>query len=200
MSAPEQSRIPDYLVFTIGHSTRPFETLIAILKSHRIDRLADIRTIPRSRRNPQFNIENLEAGVPAAGIAYEHRKGLGGLRRPREDSPNTSWQHEGFRGYADYMETPEFESELASLIAAIENGRLAIMCAEAAPSRCHRSLVADALTVRGNRVEHIIEIGKCEAHGLTPFARVLGTRVSYPRAQGSLFSGAEPTASVRRRT
>jgi len=189
MPMQERSPIPDNPIFTIGHSTRSLETLIAMLKSHGIARLIDIRTLPRSRRNPQFNIESLEAGLPASGIAYEHRKGLGGLRHPREDSPNTGWRNERFRGYADYMETREFEAELNSLIAAAESARLAIMCAEALPWRCHRSLVADALIVRGIAVEHIMDLAKRQAHKLTPFARVRGTRVDYPPEQGSLFGG-----------
>ncbi|HEV2303833.1 MAG TPA: DUF488 domain-containing protein [Stellaceae bacterium] len=174
-------------VLTIGHSTRPLAALIAALRAHGVGRLLDIRSIPRSRHNPQFNREGLAAALPAAGIAYEHRPGLGGLRRPRPDSPNRGWRNSGFRGFADYMQTAAFAGELEALIAQAQSQPLAIMCAEAVPWRCHRSLVADALAVRGVAVEHIIDEAHRAPHKLTPFARVDGTRLTYPPAEGELL-------------
>jgi uncharacterized protein (DUF488 family) len=173
-------------VLTIGHSTRSFDALVAALKAHGVERLVDIRTIPRSRHNPQFNRESLAAALPAAGIAYEHCPGLGGLRRPRPDSPNRGWRNEGFRGFADYMQTAAFAGELEALIKQAEAQPLAIMCAEAVPWRCHRSLVADALAVRGVPVEHIMDEAHREPHKLTAFARADGTRLTYP-PQGELL-------------
>jgi uncharacterized protein (DUF488 family) len=167
-------------IFTIGHSTRPLDGLIAALRNNDIKRLVDIRTIPRSRHNPQFNREGLAASLPSAAIAYEHRPGLGGLRHPRKDSPNGGWRNAGFRGFADYMQTPAFAEEIKALIAEAECERLAIMCAEAVPWRCHRSLVADALSVRGIEVEHILSADHGVRHKLTPFAAVDGVRVTYP--------------------
>ena len=174
-------------VFTIGHSTRSLEELIAMLRSCAVNRLIDIRTIPRSRHNPQFNRENLEADLPRAGIAYEHRKGLGGLRRPRKDSPNAGWRNDGFRGFADYMASADFEAEIARLMESAEKEQVAIMCAEAVPWRCHRSLVADALNVRAVPVVEILSESSWRMHQLTPFARVEGTRITYPPEQGTLL-------------
>ena len=179
--------MPPNSVFTIGHSTRSLEELIAMLRACAVTRLIDIRTIPRSRHNPQFNRENLEADLPRVGVAYEHRKGLGGLRRPRKDSPNAGWRNDGFRGFADYMDSVEFEAEIAELIGSAEAEQVAIMCAEAVPWRCHRSLVADALTARGTPVEHIMAADKRQRHKLTPFAHVEGKSVTYPPAQGELL-------------
>lgn len=178
---PKESRS----IFTIGHSTRSSEALIALLKAQGVERLVDIRTIPRSRHNPQFNVDTLPAALGEAGIAYEHRKGLGGLRHPRKDSPNGGWRNDGFRGFADYMQTDEFAAELASLIAEARQVPLAIMCAEAVPWRCHRSLVADALSVRGIAVEHILSAERSQPHHLTPFARVEGEGITYPPEQMS---------------
>ena len=173
-------------LFTIGHSNRSLEALIAMLRAHGIKRLFDIRTIPRSRHNPQFNRETLPEALAAAGIAYEHRKGLGGLRRPRADSANGGWRNEGFRGFADYMATEEFAAELAALVAEAEAAPTAVMCAEAVPWRCHRSLVADALLVRGHAVEHILGEARRQPHKLTPFARVAGARITYPAEEPNL--------------
>ena len=173
-------------LFTIGHSNRSLEALIAMLRAHEITRLVDIRTIPRSRHNPQFNRETLPEALAAAGIAYEHRKGLGGLRRPRADSANRGWRNDGFRGFADYMETAEFAAELAALAADAEAAPTAVMCAEAVPWRCHRSLVADALLVRGHAVEHIMSEVLRQAHKLTPFARVEAGRITYPPEEATL--------------
>jgi len=174
-------------VLTIGHSTRPLEGLIAALSANGVERLLDIRTIPRSRHNPQFNRESLAAALPAAGIAYRYRPGLGGLRRPRPDSPNRGWRNAGFRGFADYMQTAAFASEIETLIGEARSQHLAIMCAEAVPWRCHRSLVADALAVRGVAVEHIIGEGRRAPHELTAFAQIEGARLTYPPPEGELF-------------
>jgi uncharacterized protein (DUF488 family) len=180
-------------VLTIGHSTRPVRALIAALAAHGVARLVDIRTIPRSRHNPQFDRDALAETLPAAGIAYEHRPGLGGLRRPRPDSPNGGWRNSGFRGFADYMQTDAFAGELEALIRSAGSERIAIMCAEAVPWRCHRSLVADALILRGVTVEHIIDESHSLPHKLTAFARVDGTELTYPPSQGELFApGGEP--------
>jgi len=168
------------LIRTVGHSTRPVEALIELLKAHGVTRLLDVRTIPKSRYNPQYNAEALERSLRDAGIGYEHRKALGGLRRSRKDSPNMGWRNESFRGYADYMQTPEFVSALDTLVQAAAREPVVIMCAEAVPWRCHRSLISDALTARGYRVEHIMSSAKPEAHSMTSFARVEGTSVTYP--------------------
>ena len=151
-----------------------------MLKAHGIAQLVDIRTIPRSRRNPQFNRETLPASLEAAGIEYSHLPGLGGLRRARPDSTNTAWRNASFRGYADYMQTEEFRENLQKLIELGAGKPTAIMCAEAVPWRCHRSLVADALLARGIRVTEISSETKAQPHSMTPFARVEHERVSYP--------------------
>ena len=171
---------PQPAVFTIGHSTRTLEELIAILHRYQIARLADVRTVPRSARNPQFNHDTLPAALAAAGIAYEHFPELGGFRRPRPDSPNDGWRNDSFRGFADYMLTDEFRAGLAKLLAAARLARTAVMCAEAVPWRCHRSLIADALTAQGVPVEDIFDAGHSRRHPLTPFARVRGGEVTYP--------------------
>ncbi len=172
-------------IYTIGHSTRTLDDLIALVRAFGVTILADIRTIPRSRRNPQFNGDFLRTELPArGGIRYEHIADLGGLRRPLRDSPNTAWRNESFRGYADYMATARFESGLARLCALAEEGTVAMMCAEAVPWRCHRSLVADALTARGVAVEHITARSTATPHRMTGFAHVDGTRVTYPDPAG----------------
>jgi uncharacterized protein (DUF488 family) len=168
------------VVLTIGHSTRPLGTFVELLQAHGVTLLADVRTVPRSRHNPQFNQDSLPESLKAAGIEYVHIPGLGGLRHARRDSVNTGWRNEGFRGYANYMQTPEFEKSLEKLIDQARRRRVAIMCAEAVPWRCHRSLIADALTARGVQVEHISSTSPPKPHALTPFARVEGMRVTYP--------------------
>jgi len=168
------------VIFTIGHSTRPKEEFIGLLQAHGVEQLIDIRTVPRSRRNPQFNREALPEPLAAAGIDYLHMPSLGGLRHARPDSPNTAWQNASFRGYADYMQTPEFAAGIEELIQLGSDKQTAIMCAEAVPWRCHRSLVGDALMARGIPVEDIMSATRRQAHKLTPFARVEGTRVWYP--------------------
>lgn len=167
-------------MFTIGHSTRSFEDFVSLLHGRNIELLADVRTAPRSRRNPQFNTGNLATSLPLAGIAYVRLPELGGWRRPRADSPNTGWQHASFRGYADYMLTSDFRSALDGLIALGCEHRLAFMCVEAVPWRCHRSLIADALVARGYDVRHIVSAKKADPHRMTPFARVQGGSVTYP--------------------
>jgi uncharacterized protein (DUF488 family) len=173
---PEQSPV----VLTIGHSTRPLEDFIDLLRTHRVKMIVDVRTVPRSRHNPQFNLDTLPEALRGVGIRYEPMRGLGGLRHARSDSPNTGWHHLSFRGFADYMQTEEFERNLEKLIRLAQRKRTCLMCAEAVPWRCHRSLIADALQVRGLSVEHITSKSEPQPHKLTPFARVEGTRITYP--------------------
>jgi len=168
------------LILTVGHSTRPLEEFIALLKAHGVKQLVDVRTIPRSRHNPQFNRDTLSTKLRNARIGYRHMKGLGGLRHPRKDSPNTAWRNAGFRGFADYMQTTEFTENLQKLIDLARKKPVAIMCAEAVPWRCHRSLISDALAVRGIAVEHITSRTSRHAHKLTAFAQIDGRRIIYP--------------------
>ena len=167
-------------VLTIGHSTRPIQTFIEILKAHGVKRLVDVRTVPRSRHNPQYSREALPHSLAAAGIEYKHMPGLGGLRHARRDSINTAWRNAGFRGFADYMLTVEFQTNLEKLIHLARDEITAIMCAEAVPWRCHRSLISDALLVRGIKAEHITSTKSRHEHSLTAWARVDGTRITYP--------------------
>jgi uncharacterized protein (DUF488 family) len=169
-------------IYTIGHSTRSWGEFLELLQAHGVHGLADIRTVPRSRRHPHFSIDALTAALPREGIAYRHFPGLGGLRKPRADSRNSAWRVEGFRGYADYMETPEFEAALSELTEWAGPGasRVAIMCAEAVWWRCHRQLTADALVARGVEVRHITSGSPATPHQLTQFARVVDGRVQYP--------------------
>jgi uncharacterized protein (DUF488 family) len=177
-------------VLTIGHSTRAIETFVDMLRTHGAMSLMDVRTVPRSRHNPQFNRETLPRALEPNGIAYVHLQELGGLRHARKDSINTGWRNSSFRGYADYMQTPEFEAGLETLMQTATSAQTVIMCAEAVPWRCHRSLIADALTVRGFQVDHIMTATSTQLHSLTAFAKVDGTRITYPidpnPAQGSL--------------
>lgn len=152
-----------------------------LLKAHGVTTLVDVRTIPRSRYNPQFNSEVLARALRAEGIGYHHAKNLGGLRRPARDSVNTAWRNASFRGYADYMGSAEFAQALAEMIGLAERDeRLALMCAEGAPFRCHRSLIADALLARGHAVAEIASPTRIVLHKLTPFARVAHGQVTYP--------------------
>src|ERR1051325_3561645 len=167
-------------IFTVGHSTRLIADFIGLLTAHGVERLVDVRTIPKSRFNPQFGRDQLAASLQAAGIHYTHLPGLGGLRRPRPDSTNTGWRNESFRGYADYMQTPDFEASLTEAIELAGAERIALMCAEAVPWRCHRSLIADALLARGIEAREIASVSSTRPHRLTSFARVDGTKVSYP--------------------
>ncbi len=168
------------LVLTVGHSTRTIDDFIRLLQAHGVTCVADVRTIPRSRHNPQFNAESLPESLKQAGIGYVHLAGLGGLRHTSRTSPNTGWRNASFRGFADYMQTPEFESALEELLGLASRGQVALMCAEAVPWRCHRSLIADALLVRGIGTEHIMSLTNRQAHRLTPFAKVHGLRLTYP--------------------
>jgi len=172
-------------IHTIGHSTRTLDEFIDLLQAYGIRQLIDIRTAPRSRHNPQFNREGLSASLEKVGIAYRHMPGLGGLRRPKADSGNTGWRNASFRGYADYMQTPQFEDNLRELITLAEKVPTAVMCAEAVHWRCHRSLLADALVVRGVPVEHVHSRAGSQPHALTPFAELKGTRVTYPASQAA---------------
>jgi len=167
-------------VFTVGHSTRPLEELVALLRAFEVRVLADVRTIPRSRHNPQFEGPALAAALRARHLRYAHIGELGGLRKPRAGSENAGWRNASFRGFADYMQTPGFELGLEKLRALADDGPVAIMCAEAVPWRCHRSLVADALTVRGADVEHLTSATHASPHHLTPFAVADGARLTYP--------------------
>jgi uncharacterized protein (DUF488 family) len=166
-------------LFTIGHSTRPIEATIALLRAHGVARVIDIRTVPGSRRWPQYGQAALAGALEAAGIRYEHRKALGGLRRPAPDSPNTAWRNASFRGYADYMRTDPFWDEARALAAAAAREPVAILCAEAVPWRCHRSLVADALATLGVEARHIMSEREARPHAMTPFARVHEGRIVY---------------------
>jgi uncharacterized protein (DUF488 family) len=178
-------------VLAIGHSTRPIEEFLALLRSVGAVTLADVRTVPRSRANPQFDKRALRRSLEAAGIAYVHLPPLGGLRRARRDSPNGAWRNASFRGYADHMLTAEFEEGLRELRELARRGPVAVMCAEAVPWRCHRSLLADALFARGVVVEHVTAPGRTRSHELTPFARLHGRRVTYPPLPPEPAAGAE---------
>lgn len=181
--------MPVGTIHTIGHSTRPIEELIALLQANQITQLVDIRTVPRSRHNPQFEQEALAASLRDAGITYQHLKALGGLRPTRKESTNHGWRNQSFRNYADYMQTGEFREGIDALLAIAEQGRTAIMCAEAVPWRCHRSLVGDALLARGVEVLDIIAGPEPRPHKLTSFAVVNGQDVTYPVAQEELPGG-----------
>jgi uncharacterized protein (DUF488 family) len=183
-------------ILTIGHSTRAIETFIDLLRSHGVQRIVDVRTVPRSRHNPQFNRETLPGKLNNRRIHYTHLAALGGLRHARKDSQNTGWRNASFRGFADYMQTPEFEEGLEKLIALGRQELAAVMCAEAVPWRCHRSLIADALTVRGIPVKHIMSQTRAEPHDLTPFAHVQGTHVTYPAAQSSFAYSSSDAQSI----
>jgi uncharacterized protein (DUF488 family) len=168
------------VILTIGHSTRSFEDLTGLLHAHGVQLIVDIRTLPRSRRNPQFNEETLAASLKTSGIDYVRLKELGGLRHPKRDSQNKGWRNESFRGFADYMQTPDFEAAISELLRLAQGRSVAIMCAEALPWRCHRSLIADALLARGIKVEHIMSLKKLIEHSLTKWAKVDGKQITYP--------------------
>ncbi|HEX7474962.1 MAG TPA: DUF488 domain-containing protein [Dehalococcoidales bacterium] len=167
-------------VFTIGHSTRPFDKFLEMLQIFHIGMIADVRTIPKSWHNPQFNLEDLRDGLEAHGIGYIHIVGLGGLRHTTIDSINMGWKNPSFRGYADYMQTTAFDESLKELMTIAREDATAIMCAEAVPWRCHRSLIGDALLVHGFSVEDIMSDKKSTPHKLTPWARIDGNSISYP--------------------
>ena len=184
---PQQVHWPEGAVFTLGHSTLPIERFMGVLQIYGIEQLVDIRTITRSRHNPQFNNSTLAESLSTQHLEYAHIQALGGLRRARKDSPNTGWRNASFRGYADYMQTEEFQDALEGLIHLSRRKRVAIMCAEAVPWRCHRSLVADALWVRGIPVVEILSESGYRMHTLTPFAHVEGVRITYPPDQATLL-------------
>jgi uncharacterized protein (DUF488 family) len=179
----DRTHPPRQLVLTVGHSDRPLEEFVELLQAHGTTLVADVRKMPGSRRNPQFGCDALPQALRQAGVGYVHLPGLGGLRR-RPDSPNGGWKNASFRGYADYMLTPEFERSLEELLERAGGERVALMCAEAVPWRCHRSLIADALVARGVAVEHVLGASRTQPHALRPWARVDGTRVTYtPRRE-----------------
>ena len=182
---------PAPVVMTIGHSNRPLEIFLQLLKAHDVKQIIDVRTIPRSRHNPQFNRDTLPGELRAAKILYRHMPGLGGLRHPRRDSVNGAWKSLAFRGFADYMQTKEFTLSLSRLMKLAAAKQVALMCAEAVPWRCHRSLIADALEVRGYAVEHIITRTFRRTHQLTPFARVAGKIITYPPLSATLNENSE---------
>jgi uncharacterized protein (DUF488 family) len=181
--ADEAAHTP--LVCTIGHSNRTIEDFVSLLWSNEISRVLDVRTVPRSRHNPQFNLDTLPATLQAVGISYMHLPALGGLRRPRPDSANSGWRNLSFRGYADHMQSAEFRENVDQVVEMAAAQRCVLMCAEAVPWRCHRSLVGDALLVRGVSVEDIVGPGNRRPHALTRFARVDGLRITYPEAANS---------------
>lgn len=179
MRAPQA--LPDTtVIFTVGHSTRSPEDFVALLRHYGIERLVDVRTIPRSRHNPQFNKDTLGGFLRNRRITYRHMKELGGLRHARPDSPNAGWHNASFRGFADYMQTTEFAAAIDRLVELAREKTTAIMCAEAVPWRCHRSLIGDALLVREVAVRDIYSITNCKPHELTAMVRVEGGRVTYP--------------------
>ena len=179
-AAPPRADASDCAVLTLGHSTRALEAFLALLSAHAVTQLIDVRTVPRSRHNPQFNAETLPDQLAASNIGYAHAAGLGGFRHTSPDSKNTGWRNLSFRGYADYMQTAEFAQDLLSLIELAQRDRVALMCAEAVPWRCHRSLIADALVVHGVASCEIVSLTRLQPHKLTPFARVSGLDLSYP--------------------
>ncbi|HET7825996.1 MAG TPA: DUF488 domain-containing protein [Anaeromyxobacter sp.] len=176
-------------VFAIGHSTRPIDELVELLRAAGVATVADVRTIPRSRANPQYEGPALARALAAAGIGYVHLPRLGGLRHARKDSPNGAWRNASFRGYADHMQTPEFEEGLCELRGVAKAGPVAVLCAEAVPWRCHRSLLADALAARGVLVQHIVGKGRTSPHRITPFARIRGRQVTYPAERAAADAG-----------
>jgi uncharacterized protein (DUF488 family) len=171
---------PPTVVFTIGHSTRSLDELVTMLRAHDVRRLVDVRTVPRSRHNPQFNRDTLGTALRNRRLNYRHMKALGGLRRPRPDSLNAGWRNASFRGYADYMSTNEFNEALDRLVELAEEKPTAIMCAEAVPWRCHRSMIADALIARGYEVRDIMSATNAKPRTLNPMAKVEGERITYP--------------------
>jgi uncharacterized protein (DUF488 family) len=170
------------VIWTIGHSTRAIDEFIALLKANEIGAIADVRLLPGSKRYPQFNADALADSLGQVGIRYEHFRELGGRRKPRPDSHNTAWRNDAFRGYADYMETEEFQRGIERLRRLAAETRTAIMCAEAVWWRCHRALVSDYLKVRGAEVLHIVSTTKIEPHPFTSAARVVDGELSYGKS------------------
>jgi uncharacterized protein (DUF488 family) len=184
------------VVLTIGHSTRAVTEFIRLLKAHGVRRVIDVRTIPRSAHNPQFNRDRLSRALHRARIHYRHMPALGGLRRPRKDSINTGWRNTSFRGYADYMQTTPFRRSLNRCMNLARREQVALMCAEAVPWRCHRSLIADALIARGIAVSEIVSGVRARPHSLTPWARIKGTQVTYPDATPAFHRTAETEQQI----
>jgi len=176
------------VIYTIGHSTRSADEFVEICRAHGIQAIADVRLIPKSRRYPHFNDEQMTVWLPKAGIRYVPFKQLGGRRRARKDSINLGWRNESFRGYADFMQTEAFAHGVNKLTALAADQPTATMCAEAVPWRCHRSLISDALLVRGWRVMDVTSEGKATPHKLTPFAKVVGETITYPVEEPPLFA------------
>lgn len=172
-------------LFTVGHSTRPIEDFIEMLRTNDVDLLIDVRTVPKSRHNPQFGTTELARSLPEAGIEYRHEAALGGLRHAARESVNGAWRNASFRGYADYMQTEAFETALQKIIAVGREHRLALMCAEGNPFRCHRTLIADGLFAHGIVSCEITASGRPKPHRLTAFATVTGTQVTYPAEETS---------------
>ena len=184
---------PSLRVYTIGHSTRLITVFIEMLKAREVELLIDVRTVPRSRHNPQFNLNELSAALECDHIHYIHMPGLGGFRRPlRGATINVGWRNLSFRGYADYMQTAEFSRQLNELIAIARLQQIAIMCAEAVPWRCHRSLIADALLVRGFQVQEIASVTKTTPLSLHPWAQVNGTQGGHPALPSSILEDVTP--------
>jgi uncharacterized protein (DUF488 family) len=174
---------PQLTIYTVGHSTHSLDEFTGMLRAYGIERLVDVRTIPRSRHNPQFNADTLGKSLRNRRIGYRHMKELGGLRHARADSPNPGWRNASFRGFADYMQTPEFAAAIDKLIELAREKPTAIMCAEAVPWRCHRSLIGDALVIRGVQVGDIYSSKAMKFHVLTAMARVQGTKLTYPEQE-----------------
>jgi uncharacterized protein (DUF488 family) len=168
------------IVMTVGHSTRTSKEFIQLLKAHEVERLVDIRTVPRSRHNPQFNRSALSPALHSSRLHYTYFPGLGGFRHARRDSLNGGWRNASFRGFADYMQTTEFRENLEELIKLAKSEQIAIMCAEAVPWRCHRSPIADALLARGVEVREITSATRTQLHSLTPWGKITGMQVTYP--------------------
>ena len=178
-------------LWTIGHSNRSIAVFLNLLRENGVHTLVDVRTLPRSRHNPQFNFDDLARVLQAGGVNYRHEARLGGLRAPRPDSRNSAFREAGIRGFADHMETSAFDEALRDLCSLAEGGGTAILCAEARPERCHRSLISDALVARGVRVRHILGESDIEDHRLTQFARIERGRITYEGDQRDLFPSKE---------
>lgn len=184
-------------IYTVGHSTRPIEEFIEILKAYGVETLVDVRKIAGSRRNPQYGEKALNASLGASGIAYLRLEGLGGRRRTSAESVNTGWRNLSFRGYADHMQSAEFQASLDELMAVGAAKPTVIMCAEAVPWRCHRSLIGDALLVRGVEVLDIFDAKNCRPHKLTPFAKVDGQKITYPADEAKEVMGDEAEVKAK---
>ena len=174
------AKTSETVVLTMGHSTRTLEEFVQLLEVYVVTLVVDVRTVPRSRHNPQFNKETLPDSLKHYGVLYIHMPEIGGLRHPKHESVNTAWQNSGFRGYADYMQTQEFTDSLLKIVALARENRLALMCAEALPWRCHRNLLSDALVIRHIKVEHIISKDSVINHVVNELAQVEGTKITYP--------------------